>query len=250
MIIEAFVPGEEKTEAFFALENMVKDRDIGKSYADMIRYRLKGLATEECKDTYYIAHENARGLCRLWMGWGKHPFAVGNWGNFFTAEDARGCGIGKKMLSFWQEDLKKRRDLPLALFCSAATEELTALYARYGWRCAFKGAKKGRLYLPLGDSPETFDEFCKEYYLPTSHLIQKEATVGYRHEIDCLLHFALKNEGLPFGFEGVAGMEEILLYSPSRAHLLFTEEGKCVGWSLDGKNQIYPEYEKTPIVKG
>ncbi len=250
MVIETYVPGEEKAEAFFSLEKMVKERDVGVSYADMIRYRLDGRAAEECCDTYYIAHEKGEGLCRLWMGWGKHPFAVGNWGNFFTAEKARGRGIGKEVLNFWHKDLKERGDLPLALFCSAATEELTALYARYGWRCAFRGAKKGRLYLPLGESPENFDDFCKEYYQPTERLFQKEATVGYRHEIDCLLHFALKNEGRPFGFEGVKGMEEILLYSPHRAHLLFTEEGKCAGWSLDGKNQIYPEYEKTPIVKG
>ena len=249
MVIETFVPGKEATDAFLPLENMVKDRDVGKSYADMIRYRLKGSAAKECEDTYFVAHENGKGLCRLWMGWGKHPFAVGNWGNFFTAEEARGRGIGKEVLNFWYKDLKERGDLPLALFCSAATEELTSLYARYGWRCADEGAKKGRLYLPLGNSPEKFEDFCKEYYLPADCLFQKEATVGYRHEIDLLLKFALKNKGLPFGFEEVNGIEEILLYSPRRAHLLFTKKGKCAGWSLDGKNQIYPEYEKTPIVK-
>ncbi len=250
MIIETYVPGEEKTEAFFSLEKMVQDRDVGVSYADMIRYRLKGLAAGECCDTYYVAHEKREGFCRLWMGWGKHPFAIGNWGNFFTAEEARGRGIGKEMLSFWYKDLKERGDLPLALFCSAATEELTSLYARYGWRCADSCAKKGRLYLPLGDSPETFEQFCEAYYLPTDCLFQKEASVGYRHEIDCLLRFALKNKGLPFGFEGTVGIEEILLCSPRRAHLLFTREGKCVGWSLDGKNQIYPVYADTPIMKG
>ncbi|MBR5295578.1 MAG: GNAT family N-acetyltransferase, partial [Clostridia bacterium] len=211
MTVETYIPGQEKNEAFYAMEKMMAGRDEGVSYADMIRLRLNGEAAKECSDTYYVAREEKTPLCRLWMGFGKHPFAIGNWGNFFTAEEARGKGVGGKVLQFWYEDLKRREDLPLALFCSAATEELTSLYARYGWRCAMEGAKKGSLYLPLGSSPENFGDFCKEYYLPTRRLIRKEASVGYRHEIDCLLKFARKREGMPFGFEEVKSIEEILL---------------------------------------
>ncbi len=247
MIVERYFPEEGETKAFFALEKMMKDYSVGTSFADMIRYRLAGKAVSECSDTYYIAREGEEPLCRIWMGWGKHDFSVGNWGNFFTEDQARGRGIGKKVLSAWFEDLTHRKEKPLALFCSAATEELTLLYSRYGWRCTIDGEKKGHLYLPLGSSPEKFSDFCKEYYTPTSRLIRKKASVGYRHEIDCLLKFALKIEGISFGIDGVKSIEEILMYSPGRGSMLFTEEGKCVGWSLDGKDQVYPMYESLPV---
>ena len=58
MIFEKYTLGEPKNAAYYAVADMMKDRDLGVSYADMIRYRLGGEALLECRDTYYVAHKD------------------------------------------------------------------------------------------------------------------------------------------------------------------------------------------------
>ena len=42
MMIEKYIPGGEKNDAYRALWEMMRDYNPGKSYADMIRLRLSG----------------------------------------------------------------------------------------------------------------------------------------------------------------------------------------------------------------
>lgn len=64
----------------------------------------------------------------------------------------------------------------------------------------------------------------------------------WHHEIDCLLKFALLEQGLDFGMGQTVNLEGALLYSPGKAQLLFTRQGRCVGWELDGITQMHPAY--------
>ena len=86
MTVERYVPGTPPNGAARAIADMMRDFDTGKSYADMMRYRICGAAADECNDTYYVAYREQKALSRLWMGWGRHRDAIGNWGNFFTVE--------------------------------------------------------------------------------------------------------------------------------------------------------------------
>ena len=247
MIFERYVPGEEKGEAYEALFHMMQGVAVGSSYADMIRLRLSGALARQCQDTYYVARDGKTPCSRHWNGWGKHKDAIGNWGNFFTAEAFRGQGIGAKLLAFWEEDFKTCKNPPLCFLCSAATKELTSWYGKYGFVVAIEGTEFGSLYKPVGDSPATFREFYRNYYQPSETLIHKKATVEYRHEIDCLLRFAFKDLGLKFGFGEQKDLESVLLTSPSRAGLLFSGDGHCVGWSFDGAKQVFPLYEQSRV---
>ena len=83
--------------------------------------------------------------------------------------------------------------------CTAATGELTQLYGRFGFKPAIEGTDFGFLYMPLGNSPDTFREFHKTYYQPSDILYHRRASINYRHEIDCLLRFTYKDMGLEFG---------------------------------------------------
>jgi len=249
MQIEKFVPGESKNVAAHALWGMMRGVDIDKSYADMMRYRISGKAAEDCNDIYYIAHEDGIAVSRHWNGWGKHPDAIGNWGNFYTADVCRGKGIGGKLLNFWYEDFQNTDNLPLCFLCSAGTKELTDLYRRFGFRPAMEGRDKGPLYMPVGNAPETFRAFYQSYYQPSEVLYHKPASVGYRHEIDCLLYFAYRDMGLDFGIGEWKKVEEVLLYAPERGGMLFAKDGHCVGWSVDGQKQIYPLYVDSVIMK-
>ena len=249
MIVETYIPGQEKTAAGAALCAMMGDVDAGKSYADMIRLRLSGQVADQCKDTYYVAREGDTAYARLWNGWGRHPDAIGNWGNFYTAEESRGKGIGGQLLKLWQQDFEGRDDAPLCFLCSAGTKELTQLYAKFGFRVAIEGAEKGFLYRPNGNSPQSFREFYKQYYKPSEGLYHRPATIEYRHEIDCLLRFAFKDLGVEFGIGEEKGIEAILLYEPHRAGMLFSQDGHCVGWSFDGIRQVYPLYENITIIE-
>ena len=244
MLFEKYIPEEPKNQAYDALFRMMADFDRDKSYADMIRYRLSGAAAEECHDVYYVAHENGQAVCRHWNGWGKHPDAIGNWGNFYTDPQFRGKGIGGALLRFWFEDYQSASDLPLCFLCSAGTKELTNLYGRFGFRVAIEGTEYGFLYKPVGNSPETFREFHRGYYKPSPVLYHRRASVGYRHEIDCLLKFTFKDLGLSFG----NGVESALLYTPERCGMLFSEDGHCVGWSYDGAIQVHPLYADATVV--
>ncbi len=245
--IEIYIPGETRPESTEVLIGAVKDIDPDKSYANMIRYRIDGNAADQCKDVYYICtDENGKFCSRLWMGWGRHKGAVGNWGNFNTDESLRGQGIGRIMMDAWTKDLANRDDAPLALFCTAS-ERHTAWYKNYGWRCAMKDAVRGPLYFPIGNSPETFGEFCEMYYKPASSLTFKPATVEWRHEIDCLFKFAMlyiDQDYLPCGMES---LEVSLLAGDKNVEIIFTDTNIPVGLSYkkpDGTKdiKIYPAY--------
>ncbi len=227
---------------------MMKCKDIGKSYADMMRLRIDGDAAHECHDVYYVAIDNEKAIGRHWMGWGKHENSVGNWGNFFTSEECRGKGVGGALLRAWHEDLSNHASLPLAFFCSAGTPELASLYARFGFRPAINGQDCGPLYLPMGDSPETFEGFCERYYKPSEVIYRRPASIGWRHEIDCLFKFYLINNGQSLGINGILSLEEALLRFPERAELFFTEDSRCVGWAIDKKIQLHPLYESSRII--
>ena len=244
MIFEKYIPGEPKTEVYKALFDMMNDFDKGKTYADMMRYRISGTVSNECNDIYYVAHENGKALCRHWMGWGKHTDAIGNWGNFYTDPQFRGKGIGGKLLSFWYQDFQTITKPPLCFMCSAGTKELTELYGRFGFKPAIEGTEFGFLYMPIGDSPDSFREFRQTYYKSSDTLYHRKASVNYRHEIDCLLKFTYKDMGLEFG----NGVEGALLYAPERCGMLFSEDGHCVGYSYDGIIQTHPLYSDSIII--
>ncbi len=249
MILEKYIPGEGQGEAGEALLDMMRGVDEGVSYADTIRLRLSGSLADECNDTYYVAIEDKKALARHWNGWGRHPDAIGNWGNFYTDAACRGRGIGGALLRFWQEDFDARSDLPLCFLCSAATKELTALYAKLGFRVAIEGTECGPLYRAIGDSPASFREFYTAYYKPSAALYHRRASFEYRHEIDCLLRFALRDIGVTFGIGEQKSVEAALLYTPDRVGMLFSEDGHCVGWSFDGDMQIFPLYSDARIVE-
>lgn len=246
IMIEKFTCGEQIGEAQISLQKMLESESEGVSYADMMRYRVSNRAAEQCTDTYYVAHSDGKALSRLWNGWGKHNNAIGNFGNFVTLEALRGQGIGHKMLEFWFEDISTRNDLPLCFLCMG-DKRASKLYFPYGFQTIEKDAEWGPLYMPLGDTPKNFRELCDAYYQPSDVLIRKPATLEWRHEIDCLLKYSLWNIGLDHTIDGMI-MEQALLYCPERAEMLFTEGGRCVGWTLDGRIKVHPTYERTEIV--
>ena len=92
MIFEKYVPGQEKNAAFAAIADMVGGITDGRSYASMMARRISGAVAHECHDPFYVAHEDGKAASRLWMGWGRHKDAIGNWGNFYTVEAYRRRG--------------------------------------------------------------------------------------------------------------------------------------------------------------
>ncbi len=244
-----YIPGENAPASASALVKSLENLDVDLSYSKMMRHRASGKAAEECTDVYYLCtNEDNDLVSRLWMGWGKHAGAVGNWGYFFTEPEYRGQGIGRKMLDFWFSDIMTRQDLPKALFCTAGDEKLTKLYATYGFRPALKDATFGPLYCPLGDSPSTFAEFCEQYYTPAKSLDFKKATLEWRHEIDCLLKFAMLDAGLNYLPEGMTSLEASFLENGAkRVDIIFTDTNIPVGLSRvrDGGKcdvSIHPSY--------
>lgn len=234
-------PAQGQSEAGDALARMLADESIGKSYADAMRARVSGALAGECADTYFVALDGKECVSRLWYGWGTHEGAIGNFGNFLTLEQYRGQGIGTRLLELWYADLQARNDLPLALFCTSAPKA-APMYAKYGMRPIADGATWGPSFMPLGKSPARFADFCESYYQPSSCLISRPATFAHRHEIDCLLKFALLARGESLGIGGVPSAEHAILYAPDRAEMLFTEHGACVGWRVDGPAQMHPQY--------
>lgn len=247
-----FVAGVDN-ESTPALKEHILTLNLSLSYAKMISNRVEGLYKNQCTDVYFVAHDNGKMFSRLWHGWGNHNNSIGNFGNFLTIEEARGMGIGREMLKMWCDDIKKRENLPLGLFCSAGSKELVKLYSKFGFRLAVRGTEVGPLYKPLGESPETFVEFCEKYYTPTDKIYAKKANVEYRHEIDCLLKFALLDNGLKFGFDEVSCIEEIFAFDTNfSANILFTSNDRVAGWQIilpDGtvKTQVYPIYNDVKI---
>lgn len=248
MTVEKFTAGDTRSIGYDAVCEMLKNYNPGKLAADMMRLRISGAASSECDDTYYVAVENGEAIARHWMGWGKHADAIGNWGNFYTKEEFRGRGVGREVLSAWYADFLSRKELPIAFFCTAANEGLVSVYSRFGFVSALKSGDPCPLYLPVGNSPENFRDFCDFYYKPSETVIKKAAGIGWRHEIDCLLRFCFMDNGLDFGINGVESLEEALLRYPERAELFFAENGHAVGWAIDGVKQIHPSYLNSKIV--
>ena len=250
--IEAFLPEEGKTLASELLSQHAEQLEQEASYAQMIRYRVAGKAAALCRDTYYIARTpdpESRFVSRLWHGWGRHGDAIGNFGNFFTLEEDRGKGVGKQMLEYWYEDLKRQKDAPLAFFCSAGKENLVALYGRYGFRLAVENTVVGPLYLPWGDRPADFREFCEEYYTPADRLEAIPATVEWRHEIDCLLRFALRREGEKISLGDFVNLEQVLMQAPKTPAVIYRiPNGHAVGWGITAdkgrERVVHPRYRK------
>ncbi len=248
---QSYFPGTPLTPAANALDQVISAEFPEQSYSQMIRFRLSGKAGAECRDAYFIATENERCVSRLWYGWGKHADAVGNFGNFRTDERYQHRGIGKKLLQMWQEDLQNAAAPPLALFCSAG-KNLVPVYAKFGFRLALENTDHGPLYLPLGDSPATFREFCRFYYSQTSKLHFLPGTVGYRHEIDLLLRFALLQEygelpELPYPSFEAAILALDRTPQCGKLELIATAENRTVGWAFTpagGKRRalIHPAY--------
>lgn len=243
MKFDLYLPENGQTEAGLALSDMIKDLDHGVPYADMLRIRLAGGTLAESIDRYFVAHENGVCCSRLWYGWGRHDNAIGNFGHFFTLENMRGQGLGKKLLEMWFNDLKNQPNKPLGFFCTGPL----ALYKPYGFRSVKDGETLGPLYLPVGNSPATFKEFCEMYYEPSDTLFCKKATVEWRHEIDCLLKFVFYDRGLDFNIGNVAYLEAALLYNPNQAKVIFTDKGRCVGWALGNEIRLHPDYDETKI---
>lgn len=244
MKFDMYLPENGLNEAGMALSLMIKELDIGVPYADMLRIRVSGGTCQESIDRYYIAHENGACVSRLWNGWGRHENAIGNFGHFFTQEEMRGKGIGKRLLEMWHEDIMAQPKKPLGLFCTGPL----SLYKAYGFRTVKPDATwGGPMFLPLGNSPSSFGDFCEMYYEPSDTLICRKATVEWRHEIDCLLKFAFFDRGLDFDIGDVSYLEAALLYHPNEAKLIFTEKGKCVGWILGDEMRLYPAYNPKSI---
>ena len=152
-------------------------------------------------------------------------------------------GLGKKLLEMWFNDLKNQPNKPLGFFCTGPL----ALYKPYGFRSVKDGETLGPLYLPVGNSPATYKEFCEMYYEPSDTLFCKKATVEWRHEIDCLLKFVFYDRGLDFNIGNVAYLEAALLYNPNQAKVIFTDKGRCVGWALGNEIRLHPDYDETKI---
>jgi len=248
--IQKYLCGQTATQASKALEKWLWETEGDRSYLKMMRYRVAGNAKDACTDIYYIGMQGDNCVARLWNGWGKHAGAAGNFGNFLIQEDYRGGGLSRRMLDLWYEDLMQRADRPIGLFCSAAHEWLIGYYGRYGFRRAFDSKDHIRLYMPLGNSPEDFAQLCEDYYQSAKQLRICPTSVQWRHEIDCLLHFALEAAGEDFGLPGAPSLEAVLMKPElGTAELLMTEKDRPVGWAFTPPGgvrqwQIHPAFCK------
>ena len=246
MKFDMYLPENGLNEAGIALSNMIKDLDLGVAYADMLRIRVSGGAYKESVDRYYVAHENGICYSRHWNGWGRHENAIGNFGHFFTIEEMRGKGIGKRLLEMWHEDLMLQSNKPLVLCCTAG-ERPGKMYEAYDFLRVREGANWGPMFMPLGNTPKNFRDLCDMYYEPSDTLICKKATLEWRHEIDCLLKFAFFDRGIDFDIGNVSYIEHALLHYPNDTRLIFTDKNRCVGWMLGKEVRLYPEYDAKKI---
>ena len=231
---EKYIVGTERGEAYKSLYSMTPQND------EYMHMRMSGALTDVCRDIYFVTHEGETGYSRIWMCYGNHDGAVGNWGAVYTPDEYRGKGYCAMTLDFCFDEIKKAKEKPLALFCSAGS--IAQVYKRYGFVPAIKGTESGPMYCPLGDSPKTFAEFCEQYYTQTDELIVVDADFGRRNEIDCLLRFALIDIGESFGICGENDLYVLLMKQPDRAKIVLTKEGKTVGWSVDGVMQLHHKY--------
>ena len=259
-----FRPGKVNSPAAEAaamsLRRLVKC-ESDSSYARMMAFRLGGGAAAECEDVYFIATDGGRCVSRLWFGWGKHAGAVGNFGNFRTANELQGQGIGGRLFTMLAEALCLESKPPLALFCTSDKPHLVRLYGKIGFRPALADTASGPLYCPLADSPESFAEFRRWYYRPALRLHLRPGTVGRRHEIDCLLNFALRDEGedteaRPGGFSSFEAAFLAVTENPSlgKLEVLTTEDERTVGWAFTpsgGEREMlfHPGFRELPILR-
>ena len=259
----SFLPGgSNPSEACKAAEALVQllHTESGESYARMILYRLAGKAAAECDDRYFIAEDEGRCVSRIWYGWGRHAGAAGNFGNFRTADDHQRMGIGGRLLDMLVEDLKRSKILPACLLCTSSKPHLVRLYVdKLGFRPAITGTEGGPLYAPLGGSPETFSEFCRKYYRPAVSLHFAPGSIGFRHEVDCLLNFALREAGenRTFGLKSFPTYESAFLSLAAdpalgRLERVATDDGRTVGWSFlpaagERETQVHPSFRDKKI---
>ncbi|MBO7146133.1 MAG: GNAT family N-acetyltransferase [Lentisphaeria bacterium] len=236
-----------------ALDQLLVTESPEKTYSQMMRYRLAGNAAGDCRDVYFIATENGECVSRLWHGWGRHADSIGNFGNFRTAESYKKRGIGRRLLSMWFEDLLQTPEKPLGLFCTSSELYLIDVYGKFGFRPALPEGPDGTpLYCPLGDSPATFREFCEQYYAPVGGTLRFiPGSVGYRHEIDCLLKFSLLLErGETLGLPSQVNCEAALLHPGNgKLEYLALENDHIVGWSFTPENgerevQLHPAFRE------
>lgn len=238
-----FRPGDENPpgaiRAAVSLDALLQTEKPDQSYSQMMRSRLAGNAARWCDDTYFLASENGICVSRLWYGWGRHPDAVGNFGNFKTDPAFRGKGIGATLLEHWFADLANRSqgERPIALFCTSAQSMIDRHYGKYGFRPAITPGCGGPTYCPLGDAPETFAEFCEDYYRPGNNLRFVAGDIGWRHEIDCLLRFALMAENKDFGLPSAQSYEEAWLHVRAnprcgKLECILDAHGHAVGWAF------------------
>ncbi len=238
MEILKYTVGSGENEIYEALCRSIPADDT------YMRSRLSGKFLDVCEDVYFIALDGGKVASRLWMCYPRHDSAISNWGAFYTEEEYRGKGVGKRVLNFCFDEIKKLEKPPIGLFCSAGKQWLADMYSKYGFRPALKGASYGYLYCPLGDSPDNFQQFCEEYYIPAASLHTAKASFEWRNEIDCLFRFALADMGLDYSIGGEGDLYNILLNSPERGvKIILTEKKRCVGWMLDGKASIHPLYK-------
>ena len=245
-----FQPGAENTTdsiaAGKALFEAMRNESPERSYSQMMQYRLSGNAANDCTDRYFIAVSGRQYIARLWHGWSNNANAIGNFGNFATVERFRGLGIGRELLKMWFEDINNIPAPPLGLFCTSKME-LLSLYGRYGFRSAMRDSNDpAPLYKPCASKAGTFQEFCEEYYTASDTLQIRPGTIRDRHEIDCLLRFAFRdNKKMPFGFDDMPGYEPAFLAASAglgnMPEVITTVNGRIVGWAytpLNGKRQI------------
>ena len=236
---EKYVVGSGETEGYKALKATIPQED------EYMHYRLDGNCLKYCEDIFFVAHEDGKALCRIWMCYPRHENPIANWGAVYTLEECRGRGICNKTLAFCIEEIEKLENSPLGLFCTSGQQWVTDMYTKFGFKTAIHDTTRGPLYRPLVDSPETFDEFCKKYYSTAKSLKAVKATWEWRNEIDCLFNFAMRDIGLDYAIDGTRDLYAMLLNGTDKdVKVILTDENKCVGWMIDGKAKVYPTYEE------
>ena len=231
---DKYVVGGEKNRVYEILAPSPTD-----AYMEM---RFKGEIVDVCTDIFFLTHDDENLLSHIWMCYGKHENSVSNWGAVFTPEEFRGKGYCAKTLEYCFKEIDALENGPTALLCTAGSDRLAKLYAKYGFVPALRSASCGPLYRPVGNNSKNFQDFCKNYYTETDKLFAVKADFGWRNEIDCLLKFALLDIGELISIKGFNNLATLLLKEPERTKVILTKDNKCVGWMVDNEVQLPPLY--------